>query len=256
MPLTKKLLKHPATQSFLAWLLSLFIRFVHLTSRKTYTIDPAAQIYMRGDDNAIFCFWHGRMMMCPTIEPPKRKMHVLISFHRDGILISKVISHFGEATIAGSSSKGGTAAVKDIVRALKAGDNISITPDGPRGPGQVVQMGIITVAKLTGRVILPVTFSSSRHRRFKSWDRFMLALPFGKIAFCIGTPILVSRDADDGAQEQARIMLEQAMNRLVETADALTSPSPVRGEGRGGGELGESSLVSSLPNPPPFRDRG
>jgi len=223
MPLHKRLLKSATTQSFLAWLLSLFIRFVSLTSRKTYQIAPEAEQYMRGQDNAIFAFWHGRMMMCPTIEPPKRKMHVLISFHRDGILISKVISHFGEATIAGSSSKGGTAAVKDIVRALKAGDNISITPDGPRGPVQIVQIGIITVAKLTGRVILPVTFSASRHRRFKSWDRFMLALPFGKIAFCVGAPILVSREADDTVQEQARLALEMAMNRLVETADGMVN---------------------------------
>ncbi len=218
----KRLLKAPATQSAIAWLLSLFIRLVYWTNRRSYHINPAAAHLMRGEDNAIFAFWHGRMMMCPTIEPPKRKMHVLISRHRDGILISKVISHFGEATIAGSSSKGGSAAVKEIMRALKKGDNISITPDGPRGPVQVAQMGIVTVAKLTGRCVLPVTFSASRHKRLTSWDRFMIALPFGKIAFCVGAPILVSRDADDHAQEQARLEIEQAMNRLVETADSLT----------------------------------
>lgn len=217
----KRLLKHPATQSALAWVLSLFIRLVYLTSRKSYVIDPAAETYMRGEDNAIFAFWHGRMMMCPTIEPRGRKMHVLISTHRDGILISKVISHFGEATIAGSSSKGGSAAVKEIVRTLKSGDNISITPDGPRGPLQVAQMGIVTIAKLTGRKIIPITYSSSRHRRFKSWDRFMVALPFGKIVFCAGAPLLVSRDADDAAQEQARLTVERVMNQLVETADGM-----------------------------------
>src|SRR5437899_2909227 len=106
MPLTKRLLKHPFTQSLLAWLLSLYIRFVYLTSRKERCIDDDAMPYMRGEQNGIFAFWHGRMMMCPTIEPPKRKMHVLISFHRDGLLISQVIGHFGEATISGSSSKG------------------------------------------------------------------------------------------------------------------------------------------------------
>ena len=223
MPLHKRLLKHPMTQSCLAWLLSLYIRFVYLTCRKTYLIDSASENYMRGQDNAIFAFWHGRMMMCPTIEPPKRKMHVLISHHRDGILISKVISHFGEATIAGSSSKGGSAAVKDIVRTLKKGDNISITPDGPRGPVQVVQMGIVTVAKLTGRCVLPITFSASRHKRMRSWDRFMLAYPFGKIAFCVGAPILVSREADEAAEEQARLAIEVAMNRLIETADGMVN---------------------------------
>jgi len=222
MPFHKRLLKHPRTQSLLAWLLSLFIRFVFLTCRKIFIIDPAAEPLMRGEKNGIFAFWHGRMMMCPTVEPPGRKMHVLISFHRDGILISKVISHFGEATIAGSSSKGGTAAVKEIMRALKKGDNISITPDGPRGPIQEVQMGIVTVAKLSGKAVLPVTFSASKNKRTRSWDRFMVALPFGKIVFCVGAPILVSRDADDAAMEQARLEIEMAMNRVVETADSRT----------------------------------
>ena len=212
----KRLLKHPATQSALAWLLSLFIRLVYITSHKTYDIDPAAQTYMRGEDNAIFAFWHGRMMMCPTVEPPKRKMHVLISHHRDGILISKVISHFGEATIAGSSSKGGSAAVKEIVRTLRAGDNISITPDGPRGPIQQVGMGIITLARLSHKVILPITFSAKKHKRLRSWDKFMIAKPFGSIIFCVGEPIVIKE-----ANEESRLIVEKAMNELVEHADRL-----------------------------------
>ncbi len=221
--LTKRLLKHPHTQTALSWLLAQYIRFVYYTSRKTRIIDPAAAPYMRGEENAIFAFWHGRMMMCPTIEPPKRKMHVLISFHRDGVLISKVIGFFGEATISGSSSKGGSGAVKDILRRLKAGDNVSITPDGPRGPLQVAEMGIATVARMSGKPVLPVTFSSTRHRRFSSWDRFMLAKPFGRIVFCVGAPISVSREADEAAQEEARRMIEQTMNALVEQADRLTA---------------------------------
>jgi lysophospholipid acyltransferase (LPLAT)-like uncharacterized protein len=174
---------------------------------------------MHGMQNAIFAFWHGRMMMCPTIEPPKRKMHVLISFHRDGKLISDTIAHFGEATISGSSSKGGMAAVKEILRALKSGDNVSVTPDGPRGPIQIAEMGVVTIAKLSGKPVLPVTFSSSRHKRLRSWDRFMLAYPFGHIVFYVGQPIFVSRDADTAEEEQARSAIETSMNHLVTMAD-------------------------------------
>ena len=252
MRLSKRLLKHPRTQSLLAWLLSVYIRLVYITSRRVYVIDPQAEQFMSGADNAIFAFWHGRMMMCPTIEPPGRKMHVLISHHRDGVLISKVIGHFGEATISGSSSRGGSAAVKEILRCLKKGDNISITPDGPRGPSQVAQMGIVTVARLTGRKVIPVTFSASKHRRFKSWDCFMLALPFGKIAFCVGAPLLVSREADDEGQEASRLEIEQAMNRLVETADVLTSPPPPEGEGRGGGTPRAMTPPAATPPPNPL----
>ena len=200
----------------------MYIRLVYWTSRRTYHVDSLATPYMNGSENAIFAFWHGRMMMCPTIEPPKRKMHVLISFHRDGKLISDVIGHFGEATISGSSSKGGMAAVKEILRALKSGDNISVTPDGPRGPVQIAEMGVVTIAKLSGKSVLPVTFSASRCKRLRSWDRFMLAYPFGHIAFHVGAPIVVSRDADASAEEQARITIETAMNQLVTTADHST----------------------------------
>lgn len=223
MRLSKRLLKHPATQTAISWLLAQYIRLVYATSRRERHYDEAALPFMRGEETAIFAFWHGRMMMCPTIEPPQRRMHVLISFHRDGVLISRTIGWFGEATIQGSSSRGGSGAVKEIVRALKAGDNVSITPDGPRGPAQVAEKGIVTVAKLTGRPVLPVTFSATRRRRFDSWDRFMLALPFGRIVFCVGAPIRVSREADDTAQEQARRMIEDSMNRLVEKADGLTA---------------------------------
>jgi len=216
--MSKKLLKHPATQALLAWVLSMAIRFVYFTNLRRYTVDDRAQPYIRGEENAIFAFWHGRMMMCPTIEPPKRKMHVLISAHRDGILISKVISHFGEATISGSSSKGGREAVMEIMRALRAGDNVSITPDGPRGPVQVAEKGIVTVAKLSKKPVLPVTFSATRHKRMRSWDRFMVALPFGRLDFHVGAPIFIDRDADD---EEARLMIDHAMNALVEKADGM-----------------------------------
>lgn len=217
MSFTKRLLKHPTTQSALSYVLAGYIRLVMLTNRKTYHIDPAAAALMRGEGNGIFAFWHGRMMLLPAINPP-RKMHVLISEHRDGKLISQVISHFGQDTVVGSSSKGGSEAVRHIVKLLKKGDNISITPDGPRGPVQVAAMGIVTIARLSQLPVLPVTFSASRHRRLRSWDRFMVAKPFGRIVFCIGAPIQVEQ-----ADESARLHIETAMNQLVEQADALSS---------------------------------
>lgn len=215
MPLSKRLLKHPLTQSILSFLLAGYIRLVFLTSRKKRVIHPDSAAIMRGEANAIFAFWHGRMMLLPAFNPP-RKMHVLISEHRDGKLISQVIRHFGQDTIVGSSSKGGSEAVRHIVRLLKKGDNISITPDGPRGPNQVAEAGIVTIAKLSNKPVLPVTFSSSNHKRLKSWDRFMLAKPFGRIVLCIGAPIMVEQ-----ADEQTRGKIETAMNNLLEQADAL-----------------------------------
>lgn len=205
----KRILKHQFTQIILSYLLAFYIRLVMLTNCKEYIIHPDAEEFMRGKKNAIFAFWHGRMMLLPAINPP-RKMFVLISEHRDGRLISKVIARFGQATIAGSSSKGGTQAVRDIVKLLRNGDNISITPDGPRGPNQIASMGIVTIAKLSGKPIIPVSFSASEYKQLRSWDRFMVAKPFGNIQFYIGAPIAIN-----SADENARIMVEEAMNNLL-----------------------------------------
>lgn len=218
MTLGKKIIKHPATQDALAWLLAGYIRLVYVTSRKRFIYENLALPYMRGERNAIFAFWHGRMMMCPTICPPNHQMRVLISLHRDGKLISTVIGHFNQKTVSGSTSKGGREAVVEMLRALEANDNISITPDGPRGPFQKAAPGIVTLARLSGKPILPVTFSSTRHKRMRSWDKFMLALPFGRIVFCVGEPILVEGEDD----EQALAHVERAMNALVDKADKET----------------------------------
>ncbi len=213
----KQFLKSPAVQTGLVKLAAFYIRFVYFTARKTRDIHPDAEIYMRGDDNAIFAFWHGRMLLLPAVCPPKRQMHVLISLHRDGVLISDVIGEFKQKTIAGSTSKGGREALMNMLRALKNGDNLSVTPDGPRGPNQTLTDGIIITAKLSGKAILPVTYSARNHKRMGSWDKFMLAYPFTQLLFCVGEPIMIDRDADD---EAARIAVESAMNQLVEIADA------------------------------------
>lgn len=215
MSLSKHILKHPKTQVLLSYFLAFYIRLVMITNRQRYIIHKDAEVFMRGEQNAIFAFWHGRMMLLPAINPA-RKMWVLISNHRDGRLISQVIARFGQETVVGSSSKGGTEAVRNIVRLLKNGDNISITPDGPRGPNQTAQMGIVTIAKLSKKVILPVGFSSSKHKRLRSWDRFMVAKPFGKIVFIVGSPIIITE-----ANEESRVLVETSMNNLLQQADAL-----------------------------------
>jgi hypothetical protein len=215
MSFTKRLLKHEKTQVLLSYFLAFYIRLVMLLSRKEFFIHAGAQKYINGAENAIFAFWHGRMMLLPAINP-SRKMHVLISDHRDGRLISQVIARFGQATVVGSSSKGGSEAVRNIVRLLKNGDNISITPAGPRGPNQVATMGIVTIAKISGKLVLPVTFSASKNKRLRSWDRFMVAKPFGRIKFYIGEQIVVS-----SVDEETRQKIENAMNNLVNQADGL-----------------------------------
>lgn len=184
-------------------------------------IHPDSAAYLSGDKNALYAFWHGRLMMMPLLCRPKHKMHVLISRHRDGLLISRVISHFGQATIAGSSGKRGAGAMKEVLRALKNGENVSITPDGPRGPYQSVSDGTIALAKLSGMPVIPITFSATRLRRFKSWDRFCFALPFSRIVFLVGAPFYIPRDATPPQLEDAKAKLAQMMIDQALEADRL-----------------------------------
>jgi lysophospholipid acyltransferase (LPLAT)-like uncharacterized protein len=213
----KKILKSKTVHKAVVKLIALYIRLVFITGRKTFDIHPDAQRYMKGEDNALYSFWHGRMLLMPCICPPKHHMHVLISLHRDGILISEVMGEFHMSTIAGSTSKNGREALMAMLRALKNGDNVAITPDGPRGPMQVAAPGAASAAKLSGKPIIPVTFSASRAKRANSWDRFMLVLPFSRIIFCVGAPIVIAREMDD---EAARLLVETAMNQRTDAADA------------------------------------
>ena len=128
--------KHPVTIAALAWLIALYIRLVYFTSRKIRHIHPDAEpCHVRGDDNCIYAFWHGRMMMMLAFRPAHCRMHVLSTPHRDGQLSSRIVRIFGNYTIYGSSTRGGHSAAREMLRVLKDGDNISITPEGPARPG-------------------------------------------------------------------------------------------------------------------------
>lgn len=215
----KPLLKSPTVHRMMVRLIAFYIRLVYATGRKEMRIHPAAATYMRGETNAIFAFWHGRMMLMPCICPPNHHMHVLISQHRDGVFISDVMKEFHLSTIAGSTSKNSRNALMAMLRALKDGDNVSITPDGPRGPRHIAAPGVAAIAKLSGKPVLPITFSATLHMEAKSWDRFMLALPFSRIVFCIGAPIVIDRELPE---EEGRLLIERSMQQLTDQTDAET----------------------------------
>jgi lysophospholipid acyltransferase (LPLAT)-like uncharacterized protein len=212
----KGLLKSPAVQWLLALIISLWLRIVYLSSRKTKIIAPSAMAIMRGEEPGIFCFWHGRMIMHPFVKPPGRAMRVLISHHRDGALITAVMRFFDIGTVRGSSRKGGDQALRELFTVLANGDNISITPDGPKGPAYIAQHGAAYTAQKTGLKVIPLCFSSSRARRFKSWDGFFLPRLFGHVVFVVGEPLAF---APEEPIETASERLTQVMNAVMHEAD-------------------------------------
>ena len=168
--------------------------------------------------------------MIPNAWTYDAPISILISQHRDGVFISRTLQHLGVGTISGSSSRGGGGALIAMVRALKRGEYIGITPDGPRGPRMRVAPGAVTAARLSGARLLPVSFAASRCRMLSSWDRFVLPYPFSRGVVRIGTPIPVSPDADDFECESIRSQLEQALIDLTTTLDSELGLEPVSPE--------------------------
>lgn len=117
--------------------------------------------YYRRGSAMILAFWHSRQLMMP-IAYRGREIHVLISRHRDGEIIARIISRFGFRAVRGSSTRGGAQALRELIRVGRQGHDLCVTPDGPKGPAQVAKAGAIELAKATCLPIVPVTFSCSK----------------------------------------------------------------------------------------------
>ena len=147
--------------------------------------------------------------------------HMLISSHRDGRIIAGAMNYFGIGTIAGSTHRGGSLALREILKRLKEGGCVGITPDGPRGPAMTVSIGIVNIARLGAVPIVPVTYATSRRRELATWDRFHLALPFGRGVYLFGEPMQIGAELDDEGLETARRLLETRMVEMAGEADRL-----------------------------------
>lgn len=219
LPWYKRLLTQPWFQSVLAFLIAQLLRLFWLTFRINRQIHADAYPYLNGDAAAIFCFWHGRMILLPFFMPKGRNMQVLISQHRDGELIAKLIAHFGIGSIRGSSSKGARGATKMMQQLLHEGSNVSITPDGPRGPAFQASRGAAYLAKHTAAPLIPVTFSASHYTSLRSWDRFIIPHPFSRIQLHIGAPIPVAKDSDKEQLDSVTVQLETSLNHIMQASD-------------------------------------
>lgn len=227
MSLIKRLGKSQRLRGLLCWLASLYIRLVHATGQWRIEGDePSRSLWDRGEP-FILAFWHGHLLMMPKIWRQSVPIHMLISQHRDGELIARTVSHFGIHWVAGSSTRGGGAALRSMLKSLKSGECVGITPDGPHGPLQQASDGIIAVARLSGCPIIPAAWSARRHRRLRSWDRFRIAMPFTSGIFLWGQPIFVAKDNDDAGLERCRLQVEESLNRLAAQADDAMGHPPL-----------------------------
>ncbi|RJP25014.1 MAG: DUF374 domain-containing protein [Candidatus Omnitrophota bacterium] len=197
---------------------SFYIRLVGLTSGFEWIGVDFRPLLRIEHSPHIFACWHSRLML-PIYYYRKCKVTGLASQSKDGEFITQVMNRFQIPTVRGSSSRQGMEGLLRLTRCLRRGSSVVITPDGPRGPREEVQPGIIQLAKLTGFPIIPITFSCSRRKHFNSWDRFLVPLPFGKARMITGEKIIVTRDAPQTVLEEKRLQLQEELTRITRLAD-------------------------------------
>ena len=222
-------------QNLAVWTGTSYIKLCFHTSRFQWVNEEVARSCWDGNKPFIGAFWHGRLLMMPYGWRTEHSIHVLISRHGDGELIARVMNNLKLKTIRGSSAadkkkrkdRGGAAAMRSMVKMLEAGEYVAITPDGPKGPRMRAKDGAIALAKMSGAPIIAASSSTAPRKLLKSWDRFMLALPFSRGVIIWGNPIHVPADADDALMEQKRLDVEVELNRITEEADRMMGKQPV-----------------------------
>jgi lysophospholipid acyltransferase (LPLAT)-like uncharacterized protein len=225
--LIRNTLRSSWLQHAVGFLAAEFLRLVWLTNR--FSFEPP-DIYQRVEPRmpGIFAFWHGQHFMTPFIKAKESyRAKVLISRHRDGEFNAIAAERLGIGTIRGSGDhgsafhrKGGVGAFKEMVRALEENYNVALTADVPKR-SRVAGLGIIMLARETGRPIMPFAMVTSRFIRLKNWDRTTINLPFGRGALVGIKEINVPPDADAATMEQLRLELEETLNEATRRAYAI-----------------------------------
>ena len=168
----------------------------------------------------VAAFWHRNVLIAAHYYRD-RDFSVAVSRSRDGDLIGALLTALGyRSPPRGSSTRGGAAALRELVRLVSAGTTVSIQTDGPRGPARISKPGVVTLARLTGRPIVPVAFGASRGTRFRSWDRTLLPAPFAQIVCRYGAAIPIPREEGDDRDEEIRRQLDRELNHLTDEIDA------------------------------------
>lgn len=220
----RKLPKKVWFQRSAGFLAAEFLRLVWLTNR--FTIDPP-NIYERVEPDMpiIMTFWHGQHFLMPFVKRKKYKGKVLISRHSDGEINAIAARRLDVDAVRGSGDHGnsfqrkGVSAFKEMLRALNDDYNMAVTADVPK-VSRKAGLGIIMLARESGRPIMPIAIATSRFRRLNNWDRSVIHLPFGRGAAVAGELIRIPHDADHAAMELARQELERSLNDVTVRAYA------------------------------------
>lgn len=203
----------------LALLLSAVVRLLHATLHVTVQGERDFETVREKHGSVILVTWHGQSLI-PVAHRRGRGYTGLVSLSRDGELLTEYFRRMNWRTIRGSTGRGGARAAIQAVKMLKSpGMTLSVTPDGPRGPARKVQPGVVFLAKMSGKPLIPVGIHVRRAWHARSWDRFVIPKPFSRVMWLYGDPIFVGSEEDT---EAMCLRIEEAINRLeAQAAEGL-----------------------------------
>ena len=227
-------IRHPLAQSRLAkglltWLFAQALRFIKLTNPP---VKGSSKLVGEYDDHepGIVALWHGQHLLAPALYPSKRGLVAMVSRSADAEINAMVVESFGYEAVRGSGGrddsrhldKGGARALVALKKALDGGKNVAMIADIPNGKPREAGMGVILLARLSGRPIIGAAIATSRRKVLeKTWDKTTISLPFGRRAVVISPLIHVARDADDAEMERKRQELTKALNAATDKAYGL-----------------------------------
>lgn len=178
----------------------------------------------------IIALWHGQHILAPVFYPKGRPLVAMVSRSADAELNALMVEKFGIEAVRGSGGrenarhldKGGAKALIALKKALVAGKNVAMIADIPHGTPRDAGLGIVLLARLSGRPILPAAITTSRRKVLeRSWDKTTINLPFGRSSIVVGTPVFVPADADDAEMERKRQEVTDSLNAATEQAYKL-----------------------------------
>jgi len=234
----KALLRSTAAQAFLGWVLGTYFRIILRTVRWRHENLACVEPVLAGESGAIGLFWHGRVPLCLAMAPQwwRMRTRAFVSPSADGEFIAQALAMSGFPSIRVSSAKKGhaakarqaVAAIREAVTWVAGGGALIVTPDGPRGPNEVIAPGALQIARRSGQPIFLVGIAADPAIQLRStWDKVMFAAPFGRGAVVWDGPLYVPADAGD---EQIKTLIEAWSGRLsaaTRRAEALVGRAPV-----------------------------
>jgi len=201
---------------FIFFIVALIMKTSKLFFMRTRIVDPHNLLKTKRMP-FITVTWHNRLLYFPAMIPKKHRFmtFALISPSRDGQYVADLCKHFGIRCVRGSSNKRGAAALKEAINVIENSHNLSMTPDGPRGPKYRMSQGAVILASLTGKPVIPVIVNASKYWELKSWDNFQIPKPGAKLKIVFGGRIFVPPNLDSFQIEKWRVYVEKKLMAIT-----------------------------------------